>query len=445
MERWESVQEMVPRIAVTFSNSPTSSFHRYFFIRFQSISFLHHVITFLGLKSRCITPGISSYLIFEFEKVPNVPVRSEPLCMPVASIRPLASLRRAHSHKMAQSGESTRIPHYSHQSKLFESAQEFESYRRRREMDPWRDGNYPEKNSLNHAGKNYQSSYPSQQWTASYQKERSTQYDSNWRSSPSHQEFQTAYPEARHDWNSHNHHQYYDQQSYEQEYRQESSPYSYHQHSPAPSGSRPYSSYCLYPATSSARQPSSPARPGKSRSSTPVATTGRIGAKREKVQREGPPPVPSPQYLAGSEIKPRKIVISKHNPPLLILDLNNTLLVREARSRQGSRRPVVRNYLSTFLQYICGPFKSDPSSPSEQGSRPDRFSRRWKTIVYSSAKRENVYSMCEAIGLIPKEVSTPRSIVCARSQSCYRARIPTQASLVAGDDGINGDRIRARY
>ena len=164
---------------------------------------------------------------------------------------------------------------------------------------------------------------------------------------------------------------------------------------------------------------------------------GADAAIRKKIPRVGPPPVPSGAYLDASQLSFKKITPSVFEPPLLILDLNNTLLVRETRSRAASRRPVVRNYLAAFLQYLCGPAyeipraKVAPVVPKTKGGAKkakkakkgakeapvvvepvpevsQEAGRRWRAVVYSSAKRNNVYSMCEAIGLIPhNESSTP--------------------------------------
>ena len=144
--------------------------------------------------------------------------------------------------------------------------------------------------------------------------------------------------------------------------------------------------------------------------------------------RAGGRPVPSGAYLEATKALVKPIRPSVFEPPLLILDLNETLLVREQRSREGSRRPVVRNYLSTFLQYLCGPAYETappvvvPVVPKKKGGgnkKPKKGKkgaklapelvpelskeegRRWRAVVYSSARRYNVYSMCEAIGFIP--------------------------------------------
>lgn len=139
-------------------------------------------------------------------------------------------------------------------------------------------------------------------------------------------------------------------------------------------------------AHSSSRPPRSPTFSSKPRlPSEPWA--------QPKVAREGPTPVPSETYLAATRLPVFAVHPSVLDPPLLILDLNNTLLVREARTFEGSRRPVVRDYLSTFLQYLCGREVGD-----EQGQE---VGRRWKAVVYSSARLGNVSGMCRAIGLIP--------------------------------------------
>lgn len=80
-------------------------------------------------------------------------------------------------------------------------------------------------------------------------------------------------------------------------------------------------------------------------------------------------------------------------PPLLILDLNNTLLCRirspQLSTAKSSKHPIVRPYLSTFLQYVCG---------SDEGGK-----RRWTVAVYSSAALHNVLSLLEAVRLVDVE------------------------------------------
>ncbi|GAA5951000.1 hypothetical protein JCM10213_003069 [Rhodosporidiobolus nylandii] len=104
-------------------------------------------------------------------------------------------------------------------------------------------------------------------------------------------------------------------------------------------------------------------------------------------------------------------------PPLLILDLNHTLLCRAKRTSWGSRQPLARPYLATFLEYICSsmPPTSSSSSPSSAPSassaaddadadtenRTKERRPRFFPIVYSSARSPNVLSMLAALSLIP--------------------------------------------
>lgn len=105
--------------------------------------------------------------------------------------------------------------------------------------------------------------------------------------------------------------------------------------------------------------------------------------------------------------------------PLLILDLNHTLVARRKRSSKGSKVPVARPYLSTFLEYILGcedaPAMADANGDGAVGAgASDRNSssgasteqkplRRWEVAVYSSARERNVRSMCRAIRLVAIE------------------------------------------
>lgn len=111
--------------------------------------------------------------------------------------------------------------------------------------------------------------------------------------------------------------------------------------------------------------------------------------RRKKQARDAPPPVPSAAYLATTQeaVSP---AAADAPPPLLILDLNNTLLMRKTRDAVGSKSPIARPYLSTFLQYACG---KDATTGQ----------RRWDAVVYSSARSHNVLSLLMATRLVPIE------------------------------------------
>lgn len=127
--------------------------------------------------------------------------------------------------------------------------------------------------------------------------------------------------------------------------------------------------------------------PSSSGNSTPVPF-----ARRKKSAREsGAPPPPSEAYLEETLLPVATYDSSdpRPEPPLLILDLNNTLLCRRRRDPTASKRPIVRPYLTTFLQYVCG--------------RDSDGHRRWNVAVYSSAALHNVLSLLEAIRLVTVE------------------------------------------
>lgn len=68
-----------------------------------------------------------------------------------------------------------------------------------------------------------------------------------------------------------------------------------------------------------------------------------------------------------------------------MLDLNNTLLYRKEKSARGSRRPVARPHLADFFAYL--------------NARDATGIRNWEPYVYSSARRRNVLSMLEGVGI----------------------------------------------
>lgn len=120
---------------------------------------------------------------------------------------------------------------------------------------------------------------------------------------------------------------------------------------------------------------------------------------RKKINRNVPTPVPSQSYLdvtllpsatiSATSSKKMKVIKKEVEPPLLILDLNNTLLCRATRTSHGSRNATLRPYLSTFLSYVCGSTSTaHPRSPTYQ------------PIVYSSARNANVLQMLLSMSLI---------------------------------------------
>ncbi|GJN94546.1 hypothetical protein Rhopal_007629-T1 [Rhodotorula paludigena] len=115
--------------------------------------------------------------------------------------------------------------------------------------------------------------------------------------------------------------------------------------------------------------------------------------RRQRTDRRIAPPVPpSDAYLravsgeASTRFEPGSPDAEALEPLVLILDLNHTLLCRLKRSSWASKVPLVRPYLATFLEYICGRRDGSP---------------RIQPIVYSSARAPNVLSMLAALDLIP--------------------------------------------
>ncbi|GAA5872605.1 hypothetical protein JCM1840_004851 [Sporobolomyces johnsonii] len=133
-------------------------------------------------------------------------------------------------------------------------------------------------------------------------------------------------------------------------------------------------------------------------------------ARRKRThQRSAPLPSPSAHYLAASLVPstplPPPAENEAYEPPLLMLDLNHTLLCRAARNRSGSKLPLVRPYLATFLEYICSDLSTSAGRRVEEEEEKDQEKRRRKPrflpIVFSSARHPNVLSLLTALSLVP--------------------------------------------
>ncbi|GAA6021595.1 hypothetical protein JCM10207_005079 [Rhodosporidiobolus poonsookiae] len=133
--------------------------------------------------------------------------------------------------------------------------------------------------------------------------------------------------------------------------------------------------------------------------------------RQKQHQRSLPVPVPTATYLSASERPSVTLIVAAgeggaeppadHPPPLVILDLNHTLLCRAKRTSWGSRQPLVRPYLSTFLSYLCSTYPA-PLLPSSSSAAVAPARRpRFRPVVYSSARAANVLSMLCALSLIP--------------------------------------------
>lgn len=139
--------------------------------------------------------------------------------------------------------------------------------------------------------------------------------------------------------------------------------------------------------------------------SPPRSPHSRPGSPR--IARAVGPPPPTDEYLATSLLPVLNLVPSLANPSLLILDLNGTLLCRLKKSGRGSKNPVLRDYLATFLEYVCGPVEigdSDKLDPKRKVSATNkgkgRVGHRWDVVVYSSARATNVLFMLSAMSLV---------------------------------------------
>jgi hypothetical protein len=137
----------------------------------------------------------------------------------------------------------------------------------------------------------------------------------------------------------------------------------------------------------------------------PRSPQSRAGSPR--IARAVGPPPPTAEYLATSLLPVVSLVPSLADPSLLILDLNGTLLCRLRKTGRGSRNPVLRDYLATFLKYVCGPVrivdddKDDTvrkTAATKKGK--GRVGHRWDVVVYSSARATNVLLMLSAMSLV---------------------------------------------
>ncbi|SCV73728.1 BQ2448_6158 [Microbotryum intermedium] len=106
--------------------------------------------------------------------------------------------------------------------------------------------------------------------------------------------------------------------------------------------------------------------------------------RRVKQARDALPPEPTEAYLAIAR-ESSSILPDSAPPPCIVLDLNNTLLFRKKRDASGSRSPIARPYLATFLSYLVSRAEGSP---------------RWVLAVYSSARAKNVLTLLAAVGLV---------------------------------------------
>ncbi|GAA6013522.1 hypothetical protein JCM10207_008879 [Rhodosporidiobolus poonsookiae] len=137
--------------------------------------------------------------------------------------------------------------------------------------------------------------------------------------------------------------------------------------------------------------------------------------RRQKKDRKTMPAVPPTQAYLDATLEPSANLQSNEvdssttfPPPLLVLDLNNTLLCRSKRGWEASKQPLARPYLSTFLSYICSssPPSPAPSASSSRASVHPPFAPRtplFRPVVHSSSRANNVLSMLGALSLIPPE------------------------------------------
>ncbi|KDE06471.1 hypothetical protein MVLG_03254 [Microbotryum lychnidis-dioicae p1A1 Lamole] len=175
-------------------------------------------------------------------------------------------------------------------------------------------------------------------------------------------------------------------QDYQQQYPQANQPY--------PLSQPPnYQNAPTHPAPAQGRGQGNERPHARPRARSPPALTSGSGLyvrpqRRLKRARDAPPPEPTEAYLAIAQ-EPSSVLPEPTSPPCLVLDLNNTLLFRKKRDASGSRSPIARPYLATFLNYL--------TSQTTDGSP------RWILAVYSSARAKNVLALLAAVGLVDHE------------------------------------------
>lgn len=93
------------------------------------------------------------------------------------------------------------------------------------------------------------------------------------------------------------------------------------------------------------------------------------------------------EKIAGLPSVPLSKDTARSPPPLLILDLNGSLLFRpEWVEGRGRGNPVPRPHLAEFCDYIFGTHLIDSKEYSN-----------WEVMVWSSAQTRNVQKMCESL------------------------------------------------
>ncbi|GAA5875150.1 hypothetical protein JCM16303_005026 [Sporobolomyces ruberrimus] len=139
--------------------------------------------------------------------------------------------------------------------------------------------------------------------------------------------------------------------------------------------------------------------PARRREEDPSTNGYTTPERRQKLHRRtAPVPTPSEAYLEATSLpSSASSSTSEREPLILILDLNHTLLCRSERNYFGSKVPLVRPYLSTFLEYI-----TTSTLPSSSSSSPT-----FLPIVFSSARYRNVLSLLVALNLVPSSRLPP--------------------------------------
>ncbi|GAA5897943.1 hypothetical protein JCM6882_005118 [Rhodosporidiobolus microsporus] len=106
-------------------------------------------------------------------------------------------------------------------------------------------------------------------------------------------------------------------------------------------------------------------------------------------EASAPPPPPTEEYLATSLQRAfSDPELTAQFPRVVVLSLAHTLLQRIKRSPEAAGVPVVRPYLSTFLEYVVG---SDSAT----------YRPRFHAVVFSSARFRSAVGMLSAIDLVP--------------------------------------------
>ncbi|GAA5973930.1 hypothetical protein JCM11641_001226 [Rhodosporidiobolus odoratus] len=136
-------------------------------------------------------------------------------------------------------------------------------------------------------------------------------------------------------------------------------------------------------------------------------SAGRASENERLANRQAPLPVPSNAYLDVPLLPSKTLPLDKplpsdHPAPVTVLSLNQSLIFCKFRTANGAKKPCVRPYLATFLEYVCGvdPASSGKASSSSKDMEKEHMTR-FRPVVYSAMRGPNLLTLLNSINLIP--------------------------------------------